>query len=62
MNKNQQISERRKLTDYRNERLFDAIIIAVIGFSIVCALISSVQKKDITRQGSHAESVQVVVE
>jgi len=61
MNKNKIKSDNQRKYDYRNDLLFKAIMMSIIGFTIVCLIISRIQNYN-TRQGTHSESVQVVVE
>lgn len=55
---NQSKSSYQRRYDDRNERLFDAIIIAIVAFTIGCFLISLAQKdNDIPDKENRIESV-----
>ena len=61
MKKNKTKLQLQREYDCRNDILFKAIMMSIIGFAIVCLIISKIQNYN-TRQGTHSESVQVVVE
>ena len=58
---NQSKSSYQRRYDDRNERLFDAIIIAIVAFIIGCFLISLVHDNDIPDKENRTESVQAGV-